>query len=285
MFYNKPLEQFTIKTFFKQKLILKTYFFIDFMDLMLFINIILTFIIGLNNRIFIIQKRTFQFLQPILHQFLRNMLIGQLSYSGEIYFFAIITFFFVILTFNLLGMVPSFFCVTSQLGVALSLSFSIFFGAVYFIFNNCGLIYFIHLFIPHGVPKVLLPLLFILEIISFLSRALSLAIRLFANMVAGHSLLHILAGSLVNVGNSLKKIDNFFFFIILIPFIVILLVYFLELGIAFLQAYVFIMLSLIYLKDTLVYVEVSDKRNFLTTGFDSINNLFTTIKSYGKNLK
>ena len=183
------------------------------------------------------------------------MLINQLSYSGEIYFIIILILFFIILIFNLLGMVPGFFCVTSQLGVALSLSFSIFCGAVFFIFNNCGLNYFINLFIPQGVPKILLPLLFILEIISFLSRALSLAIRLFANMVAGHSLLHILAGALVNIINSLKRLDNIYIFLVLAPFIIILLVYFLELGIAFLQAYVFIMLSLIYLKDTLVYVK------------------------------
>lgn len=278
----KPLEQFTIKTFLKQKLIIKYYFLIDFLDIMVLINIITTLILGFNNRIFIIQKRTFQYIQPILHQFLRNMLISQLSYSGEIYFIAILMLFFVILIFNLLGMVPSFFCVTSQLGVALALSFSIFFGAVYFIFNNCGLVYFIHLFIPQGVPKILLPLLFILEIISFLSRALSLAIRLFANMVAGHSLLHILAGALVNIGNNLKKIDNLFFFIIIIPFIIILLVYFLELGIAFLQSYVFIMLSLIYLKDTLVYINPKERNIDIKNVY---LNLITKIKSYGKNIK
>lgn len=272
----KPLEQFTIKTFLKKKLLLKTYFLIDFMDIMLFINIICTFIMGINNRIFIIQKRTFQFIQPMLHQFLRNMLISQLSYSGEIYFLAVLMLFFVILTYNLFGMVPGFFCVTSQLGVALSLSFSIFFGAVYFIFHNCGLVYFIHLFIPQGVPKVLLPLLFVLEIISFLSRALSLAIRLFANMVAGHSLLHILAGALVNIGNNLKKLDDFFFLLLVIPFIIILLVYFLELGIAFLQSYVFIMLSLIYLKDTLVYVEPKSHKS-------QESNLINKIKTHGKN--
>ena len=276
----KPLEQFTIKVFLKKKISLKTYFLIDFMDLMLFINIIFTFIMGFNNRIFIIQKRTFQFIQPSLHKFLRNMLISQLSYTGELYFIAILMLFFVILIFNLLGMVPGFFCVTSQLGVALTLSFSIFFGAIFFIFNNCGLIYFINLFIPQGVPKVLLPLLFILEIISFLSRALSLAIRLFANMVAGHSLLHILAGALVNICNNIKKLDNFLFVIIIVPFIVILLVYFLELGIAFLQSYVFIMLSLIYLKDTLVYVK--PEINNLSSK-NSYFNLINKIKTYGKN--
>lgn len=250
----KPLEQFTIKPYLKKKINLKNYFVIDFMDLMVLFNIIFTFIMGLRNRTFIIEKRALQFIQPLLNQFLRNILLSQLGYSGELYFISIIMLFFTILIFNLLGMVPGFFCVTSQLGVALALSFSIFFGSVYFIFHNCGSSYFIHLFIPQGVPKLLLPLLFLLEIISFLSRALSLAIRLFANMVAGHSLLHILASALVNIGNTLKKIDNYFFFVIIIPFIIILLVYFLELGIAFLQSYVFIMLSLIYLKDSLVYV-------------------------------
>jgi ATP synthase subunit 6 len=155
-----------------------------------------------------------------------------------------------------------FFCATAQLGVPLSLSLSVFFGTFYFILYNCDIIYFFNLFIPKGVTKVLIPIIFILEVISFLSRALSLAIRLFANMVAGHSLLHILSGALLSIGGGLKKIDNLIYLILIIPFIIILLVYFLEFGIAFLQAYVFIMLSLVYLKDSLIYVPKKEKFSY-----------------------
>jgi len=253
--YTKPLEQFTINIFFKIKLICQKYFMIDFMDLMFFINLIIIFFLGLNNRLYIFKRQTFQYIQAAIHKFLKNMLIGQLNFVGEIFFIGIIILFFTILVYNLLGMVPAFFCVTAQLGVALTLSFSIFFCAIFFIFYNCGALYFIKLFIPSGVPTVLLPLLFILELISYFSRVLSLAIRLFANMVAGHSLLHILTGAFVNIVNTLKKIDTLLLLLTLIPFFVIFAVFFLELGIAFLQAYVFVMLSCIYLKDTLIYVE------------------------------
>lgn len=261
--YNKPLEQFTINIYSKIKLIGKKYIIIDFMDLTFFVNILIIAILTINNKIFIFKKKTFQHIQIAIHKFLKNIIVGQLNFIGEIYFIGIIILFFTILSYNILGMFPAFFCVTAQLGATLTLSFSIFFCVIFFIFNNCGLVYFIKLFIPQGVPAILLPLLFVLELISFLSRVLSLAIRLFANMVAGHSLLHILSGALVNIINSLKKIDTFLIFITAIPFIVILLVFFLEVGIAFLQAYVFIMLSCIYLKDTLIYVstkkEVSTK--------------------------
>lgn len=252
--YNKPLEQFTINIFLKLKLFSQKYIIIDFMDVMLFINLIIIYVLNFNNRLLILKRKTFQYIQIAIHKFLKNILVGQLNFVGEIYFIGIIILFFTILVYNLLGMIPGFFCITAQLGVALTLSCSIFFCVIFFILYNCGIVYFIKLFIPNGVPSILLPLLFILELISFISRVLSLAIRLFANMVAGHSLLHILAGAFVNIINTIKKIDTFLIIVTLIPFIIILLVFFLEVGIAFLQAYVFIMLSCIYLKDTLIYV-------------------------------
>jgi F-type H+-transporting ATPase subunit a len=254
MIHFKPLEQFTINIFFKVKLLFNRYFLFDYMDLMFLINLIIIAILNINNRIFVFKRKSFEYIQSAIHKFLKSILVSQLNFIGEVFFIGIIILFFTILVYNLLGMIPGFFCVTAQLGVALTLSCSIFFCVVFFIFYNCGALYFIKLFIPSGVPAVLLPLLFVLELISFISRVLSLAIRLFANMVAGHSLLHILSGAFTNILNTLKKFDTFLILLTIIPFIVILLVFFLELGIAFLQAYVFVMLSCIYLKDTLIYV-------------------------------
>lgn len=256
----KPLEQFELRAIFKKRIAkTETYAIVSYLDIMFLIEVLIVVIVTIKNLKYILNWRTYQPIVPLTHKFLRNILISQLSYTGEFYFIITFILFFIILVFNLLGMIPGFYCVTAQLGFALSLSFSVFFGSVYYVLRNCGLVYFINLFIPQGVPKVLLPLLFVLEVVSFLSRALSLAIRLFANMVAGHSLLHILINALVNIGNAFKNIDNFLIVIIIIPFIVILLVYFLEFVIAFLQAYVFIMLSLIYLKDTLIFVPKSIK--------------------------
>lgn len=258
----KPLEQFTIKTLCNKRILPNLFISFNTLDLVHVLFIIMSFILFLNNKIFIIQKRTFSFIQPYVHKFFKNIIVGQLSFTGEMYFIAITCIFFIILIYNLFGMLPGFFCATAQLGVPLSLSLSVFFGTFYFILYNCDIIYFFNLFIPKGVTKVLIPIIFVLEVISFLSRALSLAIRLFANMVAGHSLLHILSGALLSIGGGLKKIDNIIYFILIIPFIIILLVYFLEFGIAFLQAYVFVMLSLVYLKDSLIYVPQKEKLSY-----------------------
>jgi ATP synthase subunit 6 len=262
MLYNKPLEQFTVKTIYNKEILPKYFLSINSLDLMHFFFIIISFILFLNTKVFTIQKRTLGFIQPYVHKFFKNIIISQLSFTGEMYFVSIACIFFTILVYNLLGILPGFFCATAQLGVPLSLSFSVFFGTLYFILYNCDIIYFFNLFIPRGVTKVLIPIIFVLEVISFLSRALSLAIRLFANMVAGHSLLHILAGALLSIGASLKKLDNIIYLVLVIPFVIILLVYFLEFGIAFLQAYVFVMLSLVYLKDTLIYVPKNTKLSY-----------------------
>jgi len=113
-----------------------------------------------------------------------------------------------------------------------------------FIFNGKG---FLSLFIPKNVPDILLPFLVIIEIISYISRTFSLAIRLFANMVAGHALLHILINS---VTSNIKLITNIYVLpFVIIPVALLIAIILLELGIAFLQAYVFIVLFSIYLND------------------------------------
>ena len=104
-------------------------------------------------------------------------------------------------------------------------------------------LHFLDLFVPKGVPKVLLPLLVFIEIVSYIARGFSLSIRLFANLMSGHSLIHILLFFIT-------KILKFNFILGLIGLFLIIVIFLLEIGISFLQAYVFAVLVSIYLKDS-----------------------------------
>lgn len=103
--------------------------------------------------------------------------------------------------------------------------------------------HFLNLFIPTGVPSFLLPLLVFIEVVSYIARGFSLAIRLFANLMSGHSLLHILLFFMT-------KILKFNFILGLLGLFLITIIFLLEIGISFLQAYVFVVLISIYLKDS-----------------------------------
>lgn len=159
------------------------------------------------------------------------------------YFFPNLSFlFFFIFMSNLVGMIPYSTTVTSLFVITFFLSFQqfvalFFFGCLEHGFKIFGL------FLPAGVPIAIAPFLVVIELISFIARIFSLAIRLFANIMAGHSLLKILAGFVWTICNS-----NFFLFA-LFPAIVVFLVCILEVLIAFLQAYVFTLLVAIYWHD------------------------------------
>ena len=151
------------------------------------------------------------------------------------------SFFSFILLSNLVGLLPYSFTITSQIIINFTLAFSIVLGITLFgfIFHKIN---FMKFFIPSGVPTALIPVLFILEIISYCIRPFSLSIRLFANLLAGHTLLNILSSfGLI----FLKKYPIF----VIIPLVFIFFIIILEFCIAFIQAYVFLILSLIYLGD------------------------------------
>jgi len=147
---------------------------------------------------------------------------------------------------NLIGMVPYSFASTSHFVVTFSLSFTIVIGA-----TILGLAYhnlkFFSLFVPSGCPIGLLPLLVLIEFISYLARNISLGLRLAANILSGHMLLNILSGFTYNIMNS----GFIFFFLGLLPLAFIIAFSSLELGIAFIQAQVFVVLSCSYIKDAL----------------------------------
>lgn len=141
---------------------------------------------------------------------------------------------------NLTGLIPGAFTVTSQLSVTLFLGLSFNVGFAVWGFTRHGL-HFLKLFVPSGAPRALLPLIVVIEVVSYLIRPLSLSLRLFANMMAGHALVHILLGFVYLLSVSTLAVG------LAVVFGVILL----ELGIALIQAYVFVVLSCIYLQDSL----------------------------------
>src|SRR5246500_3890093 len=154
--------------------------------------------------------------------------------------------FIFILVNNLIGLVPYSFASTSHFVLTFSMSFTIVLGATILGFQKHGLKFF-SLFVPSGCPLALLPLLVLIELISYLSRNVSLGLRLAANVLSGHMLLNILGGFTYNIMTS----GIVYFFLGLMPLLFIVAFSGLEIGIAFIQAQVFVVLSSSYIKDAL----------------------------------
>jgi len=162
------------------------------------------------------------------------------------YFPFIYALFLFILINNLIGMIPYSFASTSHFVLAFALSFTVVLGATILGFQKHGLKFF-SLLVPAGCPLALLPLLVFIEFISYLSRNISLGLRLAANILSGHMLLNILAGFTYNIMTS----GIIFFFLGLLPLAFIIAFSGLEIGIAFIQAQVFVVLTSAYIKDGL----------------------------------
>lgn len=182
--------------------------------------------------------------QESLYATIHSIVINQINNKGQIYFPLMYTLFIFILINNLLGMIPYSFASTSHFILTFSFSFTVVLGATVLGFKEHGLKFF-SLFVPAGCPLGLLPLLVLIEFISYLARNVSLGLRLAANILSGHMLLNILSGFTYNIMNS-----GFIFFILgLLPLAFIIAFSGLELGIAFIQAQVFVVLSCSYIKD------------------------------------
>jgi F-type H+-transporting ATPase subunit a len=175
------------------------------------------------------------------------MLLSSINVAAVCHIPLLCTFFFFILIYNIIGLVPFGFCVTSQIIITQFLGCLAVFGLFLKGIQHLRL-QFINVFIPRNVPIILLPFLAMIECISFISRMFSLSIRLFANMVAGHALLHILMGAVVSFLN-LALPTLLLFIFVLVPSLLLLIIFCLEVGIGFLQSYVFVVLFSIYLAD------------------------------------
>ena len=175
-----------------------------------------------------------------VYEFIDDMTKEVLHENARTYFPFVLTLFTFILFCNVLGLIPYSFTVTSHIIVTLALALVVFIGAtiIGFIRNGFG---YLKLFVPSGVPVVLLPLVVVIEIVSYFIRPLSLSIRLFANMMAGHMMLKVMAGFVVMLGVTAGWL----------PLVAMVGLYGLELLVAVLQAYVFALLTCMYLSDAM----------------------------------
>jgi F-type H+-transporting ATPase subunit a len=248
-----PLDQFTILPLIPMEL---GDLYFSFTNLSFFM--LLTLSLVLLFFYFVTKKgggnlvpNAWQSLVELIYDFVLNLVneqIGGLSGNVKQKFFPCILVTFTFLLFcNLQGMIPYSFTVTSHFLITLGLSFSIFIGITIVGFQRNGL-HFLSFLLPAGVPLPLAPFLVLLELISYCFRALSLGIRLFANMMAGHSLVKILSGF---AWTMLCMNDLFYFIGDLGPLFIVLALTGLELGVAILQAYVFTILICIYLNDAI----------------------------------
>ena len=182
----------------------------------------------------------FQLISEMLYNFISKMISDTAGKKAKPYFSFIFSLFIFVLFCNMVGMLPYSFTVTSHIIVTLAFALFIFIGVTILGFVIHGFKY-LKIFVPSGVPMVLLPIIMIIEIISYLSRPVSLSVRLFANMMAGHTMLKVFGGFVISLGLVAGWLP--------LTFSVALTG--LEILVAFLQAYVFAILTCIYLNDAL----------------------------------
>lgn len=180
-----------------------------------------------------------QSMAELSYIFIANLLKDTVGTEGRPYFPFVFTVFMFVLVGNLLGMVPYGFTFTSHIIVTFTMAMVVFVGVTVIALIKHKLRFFTF-FMPPGVPLIMAPLLVPIEIISYLSRPLSLSVRLFANMLAGHTLLKVFAGFVVTLG---------LFGVFPLAFVIALTA--LEIVIAMLQAFVFTILTCLYLNDAL----------------------------------
>ncbi len=181
-----------------------------------------------------------QLIAELSYTFVAKMISDTAGSKAKPYFPFIFSLFMFVLFCNMVGMLPYSFTVTSHIIVTLIMALFIFIAVTIIGFIKHGFKY-LSIFVPSGVPTVLLPLITVIEIISYLSRPVSLSVRLFANMMAGHTMLKVFGGFVVSLG----ILGGW------LPLSFSVALTGLEILVAFLQAYVFAILTCIYLNDAL----------------------------------
>ena len=200
----------------------------------LFITLFLTLTVNPRS---IVPSRM-QLISELCYNFIAQLLNDTVGDQGKRYFPFVFSLFMFVLIGNMVGMIPYQFTFTSHIIVTFALAAVVFIGVTILGFVNHGIRFFTFFYIP-GVPFYMHPLLIPIEVISYLSRPISLSVRLFANMLAGHTLLKVFAGFVVSMP----------FFTGVLPLTFIVALTGLEILIAFLQAYVFAILTCLYIND------------------------------------
>jgi ATP synthase subunit 6 len=242
---SSPLEQFQILPLIPVRL---GDFDISFTNasLIIILGLLLTvfvmFLLMENDTSAQIVPNRYQVFFETFYEMITEMLESNIGKKGQQYFPFVFILFTFILVSNLIGLVPYSFTITSHLVVTLFLSTTVFVAVNIILFRNHGL----HgwsLFLPPGTSLGLVPILVPIELVSHFFKVISLAVRLFANMMAGHTLLKVIAGF------AWSMMVGGYFFAHFVPLATLFLLVGLELAVAMIQAYVFTILTCIYLND------------------------------------
>jgi F-type H+-transporting ATPase subunit a len=209
-------------------------------SLSVFVAVVLmyiVFLIAFRNKKLIPDRM--QALGELSYKFIASTIDSNIGMKGQQYFSFVFSIFFFILLGNLLGMIPYMFTFTSHIIVTFTLAMIVFLLVTILGFVKHGLKFF-RLFAPEGIPVWLMPLLVPIEMVSYLSRPISLSIRLFLNMMSGHMIMKVFAGFAAILG-----IYSF------IPIAISIILTGFEIAVALLQAYIFTLLTCIYLNDAI----------------------------------
>ena len=184
-----------------------------------------------------------QSIVEMMYEFVAGILRDATGKEGMRFFPIVFTIFIFILMGNMLGMIPGAFTFTSHIIVTFAMAIAVWVGVTIIGFWYHGA-HFLHFFVPTGAPKAMLPLLVPIEILSYCVRPISLSVRLFCNMMAGHTMLKVFAGFILSLGA---------YFVIpgIAPMAITVVLIGFEFAVAFLQAYIFTVLTCIYLNDAI----------------------------------
>ena len=179
----------------------------------------------------------------LMYEFVAGIIRDSAGKEGMRFFPLIFTLFTFILLGNMLGMIPGSFTFTSHIIVTFTMAFCVFIGVTVLGFVIHG-VHFLKFFVPHGAPTAMIPLLVPIEILSYCVRPISLSVRLFVNMMAGHTMMKVFAAFVVSLGS---------YFVVpgIAPLAITVALYGFEFAVAFLQAYIFTVLTCIYLNDAI----------------------------------
>ena len=235
---DSPLKQFEINTISEIEIGGYNLSFTNSSFAMLLTVLVITLFLTLTVNTRSIIPSRMQLISEMMYNFIAQLLSDTVGDNGKRYFPFVFSLFMFVLIGNMIGMVPYQFTFTSHIIVTFALAAVVFIGVTILGFLNHGFKFFSFFIIP-GVPFYMHPLLIPIEVISYLSRPISLSVRLFANMLAGHTLLKVFAGFVVTMP----------FFTGAFPLAFIVALTGLEILIAFLQAYVFAILTCLYIND------------------------------------
>ena len=187
-----------------------------------------------------------QSIAELSYEFVADTINSTAGKEGMKFFPFVFTIFMFVLFANVIGLIPYTFTVTTHIIVTAALALTVFLTVIVYGLYRNGLKFF-GLFVPHGIPIYILPLIVFIEVLSFLSRPISHSVRLFANMLAGHITLKVFASFILMLASA----GVLGYAGATLPFAMIVALTALEMLVAFLQAYVFAILTCIYLNDAI----------------------------------